>query len=408
MDGAGVLVRGFAMRRFPRLLILICSTIVLSTSGSCSNGSSSGQTGGGGPGPQTGVEEYTTIDISNPFNYENPSWPIHYDLDVFLSQDNTPPGNPITNDGATLGRVLFFDKRLSINDARSCASCHTQSLGLTDPVPFSVGHNGVDVTGAHSMRLGNARFYGGIRFFWDKRAATLEEQTTMPIQDTVEMGFDTANGGLPSLFSKMATLPYYPEFFDWVYGDSMITEDRMQRAIAQYIRSMASIDSRWDDGLELVYDATVPDKGVFNAIPGFTAEEDLGKDLFFGTPTNPRGLCGGCHIAPTLTFAFDSLSNGLDAGETTVFKAPSLKNVGLTGPYMHDGRFDTLEEVVEHYNSGVQEGPALDPTLRDPITGLPQQLNLTQVEKDALVAFLHTLDDPVLTTDPRFSNPFKK
>lgn len=398
------------MRHALRHLSLVLVSLALAiAAAACPDGGSSGRKGGGpGPGPGTGIEEYTTIDIQSPDDYDGVAWPVHYDTDVFQFLDNTPPGNPITDEGATLGRVLFFDRRLSINDSRACATCHPQALGLVDPARFSVGHNGVDVTAAHSMRLGNARFYAGLEFFWNRRAPTLEAQTTMPIQDTVEMGFDAANGGMPAVIAKMEGLPYYPELFEWVYGDPTITEDRMQRALAQYIRSMASVDSRWDEGLSQVYDPLAPGKGVLAPFPNFSAEENLGKDIFFGSATDPRGLCGSCHLAPTLTLEPLSGSNGLDAGETTIFKAPSLKNVGLTGPYMHDGRFDTLEEVVKHYDSGVQDGPALDVRLRNPATGQPQRLNLSQAERDALVAFLRTLDDPVLTTDPRFSDPFKK
>jgi cytochrome c peroxidase len=132
--------------------------------------------------------------------------------------------------------------------------------------------------------------------------------------------------------------------------------------------------------------------------------ENLGLRLF--TERSPRGAgCAGCHEIPTFALDANEGSNGLDAGQTVVFKSPSLKNVAITGPYMHDGRFATLLEVVEHYNSGVQGGPALDRRLRGR-GGQPGRLNLTEVEKNAMVAFLGTLTDFDLLADPRFSDPF--
>ncbi len=353
------------------------------------------------------IRDYLSIDFENLPNYADIAWPDHYDEDVF-DTDNTPANNPITDRGATLGRVLFFDELLSINDAISCASCHQQTIGFTDENQFSFGLNGVDITGAHSMRLGNARFYEPGEFFWDRRAVTLEEQTLMPIQDHIEMGFTAEVGGLDSLMRKLAEQPYYEYLFNFVYGDAEVTQERVQSAMAQFIRSMASTDSRFDEAYAQVYDSNAPGNGIGMQLPGFTASENRGLRLFILPPNQDGAGCAGCHNIPTFSLAANSRSNGLDVGETIIFKSPSLKNIEFGGPYMHDGRFTTLEEVVEHYNSGVQLGPALDNRLRvgQGPNVQPQQLNLNDQEKIDLVAFLGTLTDTDLCTDPKFLNPF--
>lgn len=357
------------------------------------------------PDPLAGIKEYLSLDLNNLPNYANPTFPVHYDGAV-LDQDNTPPNNPVTNRGATLGRILFFDRRLSINDTVSCASCHQQNTGFTDARRFSVGFDGVRVTSAHAMRLANVRFYTGRSMFWDKRAASVEVQATQPIQNEIEMGFDAAHSGLAALITKMQSLPYYPELFRWVYGDTMITEERIQRALAQYERSMVSVSSRFDTGFAQVFNPTLPQAGAGQPFPNLSNQENRGKQLFLSPPNQGGGGCVACHSVPSFALTANSRSNGLDAGETRIFKSPSLKNVALTGPYMHDGRFQTLEQVVDHYTRGVQDGPALDNRLRP--NGQPQRLPLTVADRDALVAFLKTLNDPTLIGDPKFANPFVK
>ena len=356
--------------------------------------------------PPTGLAEYTTLDLAALPSYRTPSFPVHYDAQV-LGTDNQPASNGITDLGATLGRVLFHDPRLSVSDTVSCASCHQQARGFGDGAAFSAGFAPGLVTGAHAMRLHNARFYAPGTMFWDKRAPTLEAQTTQPIQSSVEMGFDADHGGLPALFAKMRALPYYPELFKAAYGDDTITEARIQNALAQYVRSMISTHSRWDDGAALTYDPALPGKGVGAPKPTFTASENRGQQLFFTGKAQGGAGCIACHAAPTFALAGNSLSNGLSAGETRIFKSPSLKGVSDTGPYMHDASKATLLEVVDHYDHGIQDGPALDPRLKGP-DGRPQRLNLSASDKQALVDFLRTLQDPVLDTDPRFTTPFKK
>ncbi|MBI3130934.1 MAG: c-type cytochrome [Acidobacteria bacterium] len=353
-----------------------------------------------------GVAEYLTLDLATFSNYAQPTFPVHYDSQALVT-DNQLPTNVVTDRGATLGRVLFHDRRLSVSDTLSCASCHQQSLGMGDSATFSAGFAPGLVTAAHAMRLHNARFYAPGTMFWDKRAPSLEFQTTQPIQSSVEMGFDAAHGGISALLTKMQSLPYYPELFKAVYGDAAITEDRMQKALAQYVRSMVSTHSRWDDGAALTYNPAVPGKGAGAPKPNFTASENRGQQLFFTGKADGGAGCIACHTAPTFALAPNSLSNGVTAGDPDIYKSPSLKGVSATGPYMHNGSLATLEAVVDHYDHGIQDGPALDPRLRGP-NGLPQRLNLSAADRAALVDFMKTLQDPALATDPRFSNPFKK
>lgn len=352
-----------------------------------------------------GIHAALTIEITALEHYALPVWPVHYDSAV-QAVDNAPADNRVTDKGATLGRVLFHDRHLSINDNVSCASCHQRGNGFTDSARFSAGFNTVDRTAAHSMRLANARFYAPASAFWDRRAATFEAQATQPIQNAVEMGFDAAHGGIDSLRAKMRALRYYPELFRFVYGDTAITEDRIQRALAQYVRSIVSTDSRFDRGFAAVFTPTLGDRGVSIPFAGYSAQENRGKALFLLPPNQGGAGCAGCHTIPTFALVANARSNGLDAGETRVFKSPSLKNVALAGPYMHDGRFATLEQVVEHYASGIQGGPALDNRLRTP-AGAPLRLALTADDKAALVAFMRTLTDTTLATAARFTSPFK-
>lgn len=352
-----------------------------------------------------------------PFNYASLNLPSHFLANVpgqplpssILGVDNTPSTNPITNDGATLGRVLFHDRKLSANGNVACASCHRQDKGFSDDAVRSLGFNG-GTTGRHSMTLINARFYQRGRFFWDERAATLEEQVLMPFQDPVEMGMT-----LQQLVSKVQEQSYYPELFQKAFGSTEVTSEKIAKALAQFVRSIVSYSSKYDQGRAMV--------GSPGAnFPNFTAEENLGKNIFFRSIPNGGGSCFGCHTTEAFIGANPGPeNNGLDANSTTDlgaggvfnnpifvgrFKTTSLRNIELTAPYMHDGRFATLEQVVEHYNSGIQAHPTLSPALRDP-QGKPVRLNLTGAQKAALVAFLKTLTDPGISTEPKWSDPFR-
>ncbi len=351
------------------------------------------------------VAEATTIDFADVAGYSPTGLPPYFDATV-TALDNTPASNQADDRVATLGRVLFHDLRLSTNDRASCASCHRQALGFTDSMRFSNGISNAATTEFHAMRLGNLRYWQPGSMFWDRRAASVEAQTSQPFHSLVEMGWGGAAGGFDDLIRKMGAIPYYPELFAWAFASPQITEPRIQQALAQFVRAMVSRSSRWDEGYARVFSPTAPNRALDVDLPNFTAQENRGRHLFMTAVDEGGAGCASCHVPPTFALAANARSNGLDAGETRLFKAPSLRSVGLTGPYMHDGRFQTLEEVVAFYDRGIQPGPALDGRLRQ--GGGPLRLNLSAADRAALVAFLLTLNDPVLTTDPRFGDPFRR
>jgi cytochrome c peroxidase len=347
----------------------------------------------------------TTIDLNLLGNYATQSVPNY----INPNKNNTPANNATTDAGATLGRVLFYDKKLSLNNTVSCASCHQQAFAFSDPATVSEGFNG-GVTGRHAMRLVNAKFAVESKFFWDERAVSLEDQTTHPIQDATEMGF-SGTGGQPaidSLLRKLEGLDYYRYLFEAAFGDATINEDRMQKAMAQFVRSIQSFDSKFDAGLAQT--------GNINAnFPNFTAQENQGKAIFIAPPPNGAG-CQGCHQAPEFDIDPNTLNNGVIgvAGspgsiDLTNTRAPSLRdlfnpNGQLNGPLMHDASFTTIEAVINHYNL-VPQNPAntnLDPRLAGP----GGNLQLTQAEKNALAAFLRTLSGSNIYTDAKWSDPF--
>jgi cytochrome c peroxidase len=302
--------------------------------------------------------------------------------------------------------VLFYDLRLSTNDRASCASCHRQALGFTDSMRFSNGISSAATTDFHAMRLGNLRYWKPGSTFWDRRAASVEAQASHPFHSLVELGWGGAAGGFDALIRKMGKTTYYPDLFAWAFGSSAITEPRIQQALAQFVRAMVSSSSRWDTGYAQVFSPTRPNRALDVDLPNLTPVENRGRQLFMTGVGQGGAGCSACHLPPTFALTATARSNGLDAGETRLFKAPSLRSVGLTGPYMHDGRFATLAEVVDFYDHGIQQGPALDPRLRR--GGRPQRLNLSAADRAALVAFLMTLSDRALTTDARFGDPFRR
>jgi cytochrome c peroxidase len=326
--------------------------------------------------------------------------------------DNTPANNPITDHGATLGRVLFYDKRLSKNRRISCASCHIQKYAFADPRRVSRGFRGQQGK-RNAPSLVNARYYARGRFFWDERAATLEEQVLMPIQDKLEMGLD-----LDTLVARLRSDAGYRHLMKQAFGDGDVTVPRIANALAQFVRSLVSFGSRFDAGLREV-------SAIEDPFPNFSAIENRGKALFFGQGSpgvrGERGSCAGCHMsggrggrrgfgqrgssANALFFGRSPTDNRLETGKRDDpgieavtkdsadrgrFKSPSLRNVELTAPYMHDGRFKDLDAVVRHYGRRFRR------------TG-----GFTSRERKALVAFLKTLTDSAFTTDRRFADPFR-
>ena len=333
-----------------------------------------------------------------------------------MSHDNTPATNPVTNDGATLGRVLFYDRKLSANGTVSCSSCHIQEHGFSDPRPRSTGFDG-GLTRRHSMGLSNARFYRAGRFFWDERAESLEKQVLMPFLDEVEMGLTEEK-----LVEIVAGQDYYPPLFKAAFGTSVINADRIANALAQFVRSLVSAGSRYDAGRRMV-------SRPMQDFPNFTVAENRGKRLFMTNSEGSRAPCTRCHQSEAFVGSArrrarsvdtGATNNGLDAvsvkdrgvaestndiADTGKFKVPSLRNIAVTAPYMHDGWFATLEDVIEFYSSGIQRHANLDPALRR-WYGSPLLFEFTPDEKAALAAFLRTLTDEGFLAAEKFSDPF--
>ncbi len=352
------------------------------------------------------------IDLDNLENYANQAVPN------YITKLNDG-GNPITDAGATLGRVLFYDVALSVDDTVSCASCHIQSHGFSDPDVVSTGVEG-GLTGRHSMRLINTQFADEDNFFWDERAASHEAQETQPLHDHNEHGFSGENGrpDFDDLVTKLEALEYYQELFTFTFGDADITEARLQEALAQFTKSIFSFDSRFDEGR-----AQVNNNGA--NFPNFTNQENAGKRLFLDPPDQGGAGCQGCHRAPEFDIRPGSDHNGVFnvAGSITEFdltntRSPSLRDLvspdgSPNGPFMHDGSLATLLDVVNHYNQ--IEEPDSEPPLTEFLNtidnrlrpnGNLQNLNLSDAEKAQLVAFLQTLTGSNVYTDAKWSDPF--
>jgi len=340
------------------------------------------------------------IDLAALPNYANQPIPS------YITKDNSE-SNPTSDAGATLGRILFYDKRLSRNNTVSCSSCHQQAHGFSESSTASTGVAGM--TARHAMRLSNVMFSSERHYFWNERVVTLETQVTQPIRTGAEMGF-SGTGGDPAfsdLIAKLSATSEYPVLFKFAFGSSTIDEDRIQHAIAQFVRSIQSFDSRYDAGR-----SSTPDDQPF---PNFTASENNGKQLFLTPPVQGGAGCAACHRPPE--FDIDPLSgnNGVInaiGGGTDLFntKAPSLRNLArpdgqLNGPLMHNGAFLTIAQVIDHYAAIPGNNSNLDPRLRRPGGGV-QTLNLTAQQRLDLEAFLLTLSGHAVYSDPKWSDPF--
>lgn len=354
----------------------------------------------------------SNIDLENLENYANQTIPN------YITKDNSN-GNTITDKEATLGRILFYDENLSSNNTISCSSCHIQAFAFGDNIQASIGINGS--TPKHSMRLVNSRFSVERKFFWDERAATLELQTTEPIQNHIEMGFSGSEGdaNFEALIAKLQKIVYYKELFMFVYGNETISEQKIQTSLAQFIRSIQSFDSKYDAGRV---------QGNNNEQPflNFTDEENAGKNLFLTLPQfNQNGNrigggvgCASCHVAPEFDIDPNSKNNGIirtlvSGNELDLLntRSPSLRNVVksdgvLNGQMMHAGNFSSLSSILEHYNNITinPQNNNLDARLMP--NGFGQKLNLTIRELNAIVAFMKTLSGNDVYENKKWSNPF--
>jgi len=304
---------------------------------------------------------------------------------------------------ATLGRVLFYDKNLSSTKEISCASCHLQEKAFADDEAFSHGVNGLTERNSIGLFGGFVYYSAPNSFFWDERAKTMEEQPEMTITNSIEMDM-TMN----EVVDRLKKEDHYSILFEKAFRTDEIDGDRVSAALVHFVRSITSDRSKYDE--ELKNNGFFVGNGA--SFKGYTDDENLGMQLY-------QENCSSCHgtnLNPIKAIA----NNGLDVeyvdkgvglvtnrtSDNGVFKVPLIRNVELTGPFMHDGRFETLEEVIDFYSEGIQNNPNLDRILLNN-DGNPKHMNFSDNEKDALIAFLKTLTDEKLIADERYSDPFK-
>lgn len=340
---------------------------------------------------------------------DNNSNTVAYDSTPYVldTKDFTPPtiaeDNPLTIQGVKLGRMLFHETRLSRTNTQSCASCHMQEFAFSDTATLSVGVSGFR---GHRQAMAVVNMaYNTNEFFWDGRAHLLRHQSILPIQDSLEMDEE-----LDSVVAKLSRDQSYVDQFIRAFGSDTITSTRISLALEQFMNTIVSVNSKYDQFL----------RGDVS----LTDSEARGKRLFFaefnpGFPDSSGADCAHCHGGSN--FEDDSFkNNALDAdadfadvgrekvtglsSDRAKFKVPTLRNVELTAPYMHDGRFKTLEEVVQHYNTGMVSSSTIDPALIYPLNSGGLQLDSTDVAD--LVAFLKTLTDNDLVNNQEYASPF--
>jgi cytochrome c peroxidase len=312
-----------------------------------------------------------------------------------LPPPSVPADNPQTVEGIALGRKLFFDPILSGDGTQSCASCHKPSNSFTDDRRLSIGIDGIAGT-RNSMPIYNVAWNSDSKFFWDGRATSMEHQALEPVTNPIEM-HNTWENAVGSLQNSSE----YPELFSKAFGTTKITKELTAKAIAQFERILISANSPFDR--YLLGENTV------------TAQEINGFQIFMD---ESRGDCFHCHGNEFNPLWTDNIfhNNGLDAiitdkglGDVTgdpnqdgLFKSPSLRNLAYTAPYMHDGRFATLDEVINHYSEGLVYSPTIDPLMKAVSRGGVQ---LTESDKADLKAFLLSLSDPSFINNPDFQDP---
>jgi len=305
-----------------------------------------------------------------------------------------PNDNQQTVEGVALGKKLFFDTILSSNETQSCASCHAPQNAFSDNTPTSDGVNGV-FGSRNAMPLFNLAWNYNERFAWDGKELSLERQALEPVENTNELHSDWDN-----VVSKLQSHPEYPELFKLAFKTNTITKELTTKAIAQFERTLISANSKFD-------------KYSLNQI-ALTPQELNGLNVFMD---EERGDCFHCHGNPNnpLWTDNDFHNNGLDANFTDLglggvtgdpndngkFRSPSLRNLAFTAPYMHDGRFETLDDVIDHYSEGLQNSATIDPLMKKINQGGVQ---LTTQDKADLKAFLLSLSDPSFTANPNFQD----
>jgi len=335
---------------------------------------------------------------TTPYSYEF-EMPAHITLPgsgAYYGEDPLPLFTNITDDKATLGRVLFYDTRLSLHDDLSCGSCHLQERSFADDQQFS---EGIDMTASvrNTPNINDLGWRATNFFFWDMREDDLQELALLPALNEDELGND-----LETIIERVGDTPFYPQLFINAYGSSDVTEERISDALEQFMNSMTTFNTRWDEA-------------AANNFQTFSTDEFEGRELF-------ELNCAICHSPPNFTSSLVSFANnGLDSefsndgglgdvngnsNDLGIFKSPTLRNIELTAPYMHDGRFETLEDVIDFYSDSLKTNGSSFAEVG--LLDIPNDtgFGFTDEEKAKLKLFLLTLTDEDFTTDPRFSNPF--
>jgi cytochrome c peroxidase len=325
--------------------------------------------------------------------------PLPLTIPTLFFQNINPPvipaNNPQTVEGVSLGRKLFFDPILSGDGTMACASCHSPALSFTDSNQFSTGIT-LQEGNRNSMAIVNAAWNWNGQFFWDGRANSLENQALDPVVNPIEM-----NNTWPNAMAHLQADANYPSLFKAAFGTFTIDSTLVTKALAQFERTLITANSRFDQFL-------------LGQTP-LTSAELSGFSIYMD---ENGGDCFHCHGQANQPLWTDNEfhNNGLDAlfldiglgnvtgnaGDNGKFKTPTLRNLAYTAPYMHDGRFNTLDEVIDHYSSGLVSSSTVDPLLKYIGQGGVQ---LTPSEKADLKAFLLSLSDPEFTTNPNFQDP---
>ena len=325
--------------------------------------------------------------------------PVSIDIPE-VSQDRILPpvipiNNPLTEEGIALGKKLFFDKKLSADNTQSCATCHASQKAFTNNLQFSIGIDNIEGT-RNSMPLFNLAWNYDDKFFWDGRELSLERQVFDPITNPIEM-----HNTLDNVVQRLQQDPNYPPLFEQAFGTSAIDSVMVSKAISQFERTIISANSKFDR--YLLGEATL------------TPQELEGFNVFMD---ENRGDCFHCHGSENNPLWTDNKfhNNGLDANPSDLglgvasgdpndngkFRTPSLRNLAFTAPYMHDGRFATIEEVINHYSEGLQDSPTIDPLMKKVEQGGVQ---LSTTDKENLKQFLLSLSDFEFITNPQYAHP---
>jgi cytochrome c peroxidase len=321
---------------------------------------------------------------------------------------------PVVAAKVELGRVLFYDKSLSKDGKIACANCHKQALAFGDNSAVSKGvfdrageRNSIALSAVPSFS--GAYENTGNALFWDNRASTVKEQSKASLGNVKEMDMT-----MSEVVEAVNNQPYYSVLFKKAYGNTMATDETVTEAIQHFVHALSSFQSKFDEAAQAKFESSQQNFNfMVQKFDKFSSQENLGKTVY-------QSNCASCHTATLMAPQVQFASNGLDENPTDLgvggisnfeeqkgtFKVPALRNIALTAPYMHDGRFQTLEQVVEHYSKGIKSHVNLHSDLKN-FDGTPKKFNFSTEEKQALVTFLHTLTDDKMLTDVRFGNPFK-